>query len=686
VDTRFFKGDFLKNTIKIFFTFFLISFLTGCQLWLGESQGQEKISATKTETLFLAKENPPYLEDFIKKTPLDNFNFPEKVSQPQEGGRIRIRATTDPRLINLILSNDASANQVLNYVYDSLLTRDPESFEWLPWIAHSWEIKDIAFINGKPVEGFYDEKTKLFYPGQGMVSALTQDIKVLASNKFEVYGKTYYGKLEKLYHTTKILPTHGTSFAKILDKNLKRQSVFIFHLRDNVKWHDGYPLTIDDILFSFQIITNEHTDAGHLRNYYRDIQEVKKVGTHSIRFTYNKSYFLALSFCGGIPIIPKHRYYPERFKGDAKSLGDFFNSHPDNWKPIGNGPYIFKEWKRGQWIKLEKNPNYWAKKIGFPYFKSNQPYLDEIQFVVINNSNAALKELMSGNIDADFEITQELWYDQRTLTPNFLKQFARSQFLTPLYTYVGWNLNRPFFKDYRVRQALSHLIPKKKILDDIHKGLGQEVTGPFFINGPVYDHNIKPLAYNPSKARELLKEAGWIDHDGDGIRDKDGVPFVFEYLIHNAKEYHQKIADIIKESLEQAGIIMNIRVIDWSIFSQTVTERNFDAVRFAWGTGIDGDEFQIWHSSQSGKGGSNFISFADPEVDQILEECRNLFDPLERWKKYRKMHHILHKLQPYSFLFSFDTLAFYHRKFRGVKLYTRGANLNEWYIQEQEKQ
>jgi peptide/nickel transport system substrate-binding protein len=674
----------LKKSVFIF-VLWLMAGLCACQLKTGgqtEEKPVDRILKKTSEPRQMKDTEPARFEDFAKKAAADEFNFPEKSSEPQEGGRVRVRTTADPRLINLILSNDASANQVLGYVYDSLLTRDPETFEWLPWIAHTWEIRDIAFIGGKPVEGFYDEKTGVFYPGQGMVSALEKEIKPMGGNRFEIRGRTYAGKLEKMNYTARILPLTGPSVSKILPQNLKRQSVFIFHLRDGVAWHDGRPLSVEDVLFSFQIITNEHTDAGHLRNYYRDIEEVKKLDSHTLRFTYKKSYFLALSFCGGIPIIPRHRYYPERFKGDAKSLGSFFNSHPDNWKPVGNGPYIFREWKRGQWIKLSKNPNYWARKAGFPYFKSQQPYLDEIQFVVINNSNAALKELMSGNIDADFEITQELWHDQRTLSESFVEKFARARFLTPLYTYVGWNLERPYFKDYRVRQALSHLIPKKKILDEIHRGLGQEVTGPFFINGPVYDHSIDPLPYDPAKARELLRQAGWVDHDGDGIRDKDGIAFRFEYLIHNAKEYHQKIADIIKESLEQAGIIMNIRVIDWSIFSQTVTDRNFDAVRFAWGTGIDGDEFQIWHSSQSGKGGSNFISFADAEVDQILEECRNLFDPLERWKRYRRMHHILHRLQPYSFLFSFDTLAYYHRKFRGVKLYTRGPNLNEWYIEE----
>jgi peptide/nickel transport system substrate-binding protein len=407
---------------------------------------------------------------------------------------------------------------------------------------------------------------------------------------------------------------------------------------------------------------------------------VLKINSHLVQFRYKKPYFLSLSFCGGLPLIPVHRYQPEQFKGDEKSLAEYFNSHPDNWKPIGNGSYLFKEWKKSQVIILTKNKNYWAAKEKFPYFQKDQPYLDEIHYVIINNSNAALKELMSDNLDTDFDITQSIWEDPRTSSDSFNKKFARARYITPLYTYIGWNNKRPFFKDYRVRQAMTRLIPKEKILKEIHFGLGENVTGPFYSKGPIYDNSLPVQAYNTVLARKLLEEAGWVDHDGDGIRDKDGVKFEFEYLIHNAKEYHQKIADIIKESLEEAGIVMHIRMIDWTIFAQTVAERNFDAVRFAWGTGIDDDPFQIWHSSQIGGGGSNFISYSNPEVDQIIESGRNIFDPIRRWALFRRLHQILYQEQPYTFLFSLDALAIYHRKFRGVKFYSSGYNLNEWYI------
>ncbi len=631
--------------------------------------------------------------DYAKKVDEDLFNQPEikdpfsykeaidlAISQftpPKEGGEVKVRISTDPRMLSPIISNEAISNRIIGYVYDSLIIRDPEKFEWLPWLAHSWEIKDMALIDGKDTEGYYDPERNLFYPGNGEITALSGKIKKIAYNTYKVKNKIYKGKLKKLFYTTKIIPNTGKGY-KV--EKVKKHVVFLFYIRENIKWQDGFSFSVDDVLFSFNMINNPYTDAAHLRGYYRDIKSLKKIDNYTIKFLYNKPYFLSLSFCGGIPIIPKHRYNPAKFKGDTKSLAKYFNSHPDNWKPIGSGAYKFSKWEKGQYITLIKNHDYWARKAKLPYFKKEQPYLEKIRFIVISNRNTSLKELSGKNIDADFGIVPSMWKDSRTLSKNFTKNFARAKYIIPLYTQIGWNLDRPYFKDYRVRQALTYLIPKRKILKEIHKSLGKVVTGPFFTEGPVYDKKLKPLYYDPVKARRLLKEAGWVDHDGDGVRDKDGVKFQFEYLIHNAREYHQKIADIIKESLEEAGIIVNIRIIDWTVFAKTVNERNFDAVRFAWGTGIDGDPFQIWHSSQMERGGSNYIGYKNKEVDKILEDARNIFDPLKRWEKYRALHHIFYKEQPYSFLFSFYTLGFYNKKFRGVKFYSSGYNFSEWHI------
>jgi peptide/nickel transport system substrate-binding protein len=224
------------------------------------------------------------------------------------------------------------------------------------------------------------------------------------------------------------------------------------------------------------------------------------------------------------------------------------------------------------------------------------------------------------------------------------------------------------------------LIPREKILNDIHHGLGEIVTGPFFKYGPFCDPTVKPKQENLRRAELLLDAAGWIDHDGDGIRDRDGVPFEFDYVIHNMRDYHQKIADIIKESVERAGVRMNIRKLDWSVFVDTVQDQEFDAVRFAWGepSCIDTDPFQIWHSSQAEGRGSNYISFSDPEADRIIVEARRELDFKRRQRLLRRLHRLLAREQPYTFLFNFFSIYFYARKFRNVRFCVIGEDPYRW--------
>lgn len=647
------------------------------------------------------------LRDFIKKPVVDEFN--DRVSdagrknpQPKPGGQVTIRIPVDPKGLNPITDNDAQSQLIQSYLFDSLITRDPETLEWLPWIAVRWEERDrIILKNGNQLEGHIikeDEKEVLFAENLGKMIFGKHDIAQCDTLRNELTlkeGKKFTGIIKELQYTIELEPNPVNSRSILLSdialqenskekKAILKHSVYYFTIRNNVMWHDGTKFTLDDVLFSYHTIMNKYVDAAPLRTYYVDIKEVTKISDDTIKFVYGKSYFLSLSICGGMPIFPKHVYNPDQFSGDEEAFGKYFNQHEANRHPIGNSAYRFVSWDKGKNIIIEKVPDYWGSQCGFPYWKKEQPYLEKIIWTVINNKTASLKELQNENIDADFDIEPDIWFSGQTTSREFTSRFVRAEIIVPLYSYIGWNIDTPYFHDKRVRQAMSHLVPLDKIAQDIHHNLVIEVTGPFFVNGPVYDHSLKPYAYSLHEAKKLLREAGWLDHDGDGILDKDGIKFEFEYLIHNGRDYHQKIADIIKESIEQAGIKMLIRKIDWTIFSETVSDRKFDAVRFAWGTDIDGDQYQLWHSSQIGNRGSNFVGYRNSKVDKILEDAREIFDPEKRWALYRQLHHILYEDQPYTFLFCFKTLFFYNKKFQNVKLYCTqpGYNLREWYINE----
>jgi peptide/nickel transport system substrate-binding protein len=478
---------------------------------------------------------------------------------------------------------------------------------------------------------------------------------ITATDVYEsiVNGYIYETLIERDKESLKLKPLLAYKWVVSKDK-LK----YTFYIRKGIKWHDGEELTADDVIFSFQKIKDPKVDAPHLRNYYKDVEKVEKIDKYTVKFTYKKPYFLALEFCGGMPIVPKHIFE----KGD-------FNTHPNNRHPIGTGPYIFEKWETGREIVLKRNPNYWKKK----------PNIKKIIFKIITDDTVALQLLKRE--DLDLTGLRPIQFVRQTESKKFKKRFKKLKFYTPNYYYIGWNLRKPYFKDRRVREALTHLIDRETILNNILFGLGKITTGPFYYFSDAYDKDIKPYEYNPEKAKELLKEAGWIDSNNDGILDKDGIDFKFTFLISSASKFAEQLGIIIKEEFKKVGIIVEIKKLEWATFIQQIDERKFDAVTLGWSMGVEQDPYQIWHSSQAEQG-SNFVGFKNKRVDELIEKARTEFNPEKRNKMFKEIHRIIHYEQPYTFLFCSMGLVALHKRFQNTKVYNirPGFDITDWYV------
>ncbi len=438
---------------------------------------------------------------------------------------------------------------------------------------------------------------------------------------------------------------------------------FTFHLRPGIRWQDGKPVTVDDIIYSFERIMDPKVDSPHLRVYYQDILKVEKLDDLTVRFTYKRPYFMALEFCGGIPIVPKHLF----------DNGEDFNTHHLNRAPVGNGPYRFVAWETGKRIVLEKNDDYWA--IGV--LPNKVPEIKRISMEVIAEDTVALQVLKKGGLD--YAGLRPIQWVRQTDSEHFKEKFNKYEFNTPGYSFIGWNMTRPFFSDKRVRRAMTMLVNREDILQKLNFGLGRIVTGPFYIETKDYDPNVKPLPYDPMAAKKLLAEAGWKDHDGDGILDKDGKPFRFEFLIPSGRKFAERLATILKEDLQKVGIEMEIRRIEWAVFIKNLDERNFDAVTLSWVFGFEQDPYQVWHSSQAEKG-SNFVGFKNAEADRLIEKGRTEFDRDKRAALYRKLSDLIDDEQPYTFLFSSPSLVALQKRFTNVKVYPAGMDPLEWKV------
>jgi peptide/nickel transport system substrate-binding protein len=477
---------------------------------------------------------------------------------------------------------------------------------------------------------------------------------ITASDAVEstINGNNIYESLAKRdYESLEIVPQLAESW-EISDDKLK----YRFKLRENVKWHDGVPFTSEDVVFSYNTIMDPKVDTPHLRSYYQEILSVKALSKFEVEFTYARPYFLALEFCSGMPIVPKHLF----------DEGDF-NKNPYGRKPVGTGPYKFVKWETSSEIVIKKNEDYWGEK----------PEIQRIIFKIINDPTVTFQVLKRGDLDVS-GLTPIQW-DRQSNTKVFKDNFNKYKYFRPNYSFIGWNQNRPYFSDKNVRIAMTHLLNRELILNKILLDLGVVVTNPFYLNSPEYNKSIQPYEFNPEKAKLLLEKADWIDHNGDGIRDKNGVKFEFEFLLPSGSETGEKIATILKEELDKAGIVMNIRKTEWAVFTTRLNERKFDAVTLAWSMGVESDPYQIWSSTQM-ETGHNFVGFENKRADEIIIKARKEFDRQIRINYYREFAEIVHEEQPYTFLFCRMSTVAVGNRFRDVVVYPLGLNPLAWYV------
>lgn len=437
---------------------------------------------------------------------------------------------------------------------------------------------------------------------------------------------------------------------------------YTFHLRDDVHFSDGVPLTAHDLLFTHDLIMDEKNDTAHTRSSRNDIESVSVLDDYTIQYTMKKTFVYHLIVLGLSEIYPKHIY----------ATGEI-NNHPNARNPVGSGPYVFERWDTGQQIVLVRNENYWGPK---------QPIAKRI-WKLITDDNAAFQALERGDTDR-YLVKPDAW-NRKASKPAFEEKFNKYTPDSPIpgyfsrYNYIGWNMRKPQFSDKRVRRALCMLFDRQLVIDTVWGGLGTRITGSMFHKVPEYDQSIEPWPFDPAGAAALLDEAGWIDSDKDGIRDKDGIPFEFELTFASGVQEYDRLGAIYKEELERVGINVKLNPMEWATFQERVHKRNFDACMLAWITSIMIDGYSLWHSSQV-ESGVNYTGFMRDDVDTYLEDYRVEFDRDKRIVIAHKVHNILHDEQPYLFLYARPGLVAIDKRIHGTIEHTGGFDSLDWWV------
>jgi len=345
----------------------------------------------------------------------------------------------------------------------------------------------------------------------------------------------------------------------------------------------------------------------------------------------------------------------------------------------GQSIRLSEYWKKGEEVSLVRNEDYWGEK----------PAIRRIRIRFIKEDTAAIQALRRGEIDA-MAIPPQNWERDLKGDADVLREYNQSFYFRPAYYYIGWNAGRELFQSKKIRRALTQLLDIEDVIRVAYYGHGTQITGPQYFQSRQYNKNVKALAHDPEGAKKLLAEGGWADTDRDGVLDKNGKKFEFEFLITTQNPVAEKLATALKQAYAKVGIVVNLRQLEWGAFLEEMDQDKFDAVMLGWSWDWpEQDVYQIWHSSQIAERGSNRVKFNNPEADKLIEDARKEFDETKRNEMYHRLHEIVYDEQPYTFLFSPRVTFLTHKRLQGVQTYPQGihprAGFEWWVAKGQEK-
>jgi len=420
------------------------------------------------------------------------------------------------------------------------------------------------------------------------------------------------------------------------------QKTIIFKLKPNLKWADGKPLTSADVLWTWQAVTDDKNGSPYASDYQL-VKRAEAPDPLTFRVTYNEPFAPAMDSWAGLQILPKHLL-------EGQDLHTTSFTH----KPVGSSFYKLDSWTAGQNIQLSRNL---TSVLG-------PANIDKLVSRIIPDISAQFLELMADNIDSmGLDPTQFSRIvparPKLNQTLNLYKELGSG------YTYLGFNLKRKPFDDVRVRKAINYAIDKQEIIDGVYLGLGINIASPYKPGTRWSNPDLINYAYDPEKAKGLLKEAGFVTNN-DGILVREGKPLSFEILTNQNKE-REKSAVLIQRRLKAIGIQVTIRPLEWASFiSNFIKKGDFDVVILGWGLGLDPDQFNIWHSSEQGGDKFNFIGYSNPTVDKLLVQGRMELNPDKRQTIYHTFAKELLEDSPIVYLSAGYGLSAIHKRMKGI--------------------
>ena len=374
---------------------------------------------------------------------------------------------------------------------------------------------------------------------------------------------------------------------------------WVFHLRQGVKFHDGSPLTANDVKYTYESVIDPSLNSP-LRSFYLSVDKVDATDPNTVTFTLKDTFAPFLSYMD-LGIVPQA-------SGTKPDFGT---------RPVGTGPFKVDTWNTGDSIDLS----------AFDGFYAGRANLDRVRVKVVPDNSARVVALESGDVD----------FVQSPLSPQDVSREQSAAKLkvdrTPAagYTYVNLNTADPILSDKMVRQALSHLVNKQQIIDTIYKGIGQPANGPIVPGMWAYSADVPSYDYSPDKARQLLDDAGW-KAGADGIRTKDGQKLSLVVRTHSEDPDRKQLIQVLQSEFQNVGIDASTNTVEFPAFFQDVQDGKYQVGVIGWLNLSDPDRATFRQFTTDGS--ANYGKYRNDQVDSLLKQARMTLDQTKAKQLY----------------------------------------------------
>jgi peptide/nickel transport system substrate-binding protein len=409
-------------------------------------------------------------------------------------------------------------------------------------------------------------------------------------------------------------PLYETLAGRLAKSWSSKDQTLTIVLRDDVKFHDGTPFTSADVKATLEAILNPANATSNFRESLSTLNGIDTPDAHTVVLHWSRPYFLAdYTVLNAVPILPAHA-----LKGEWDTL-------PIHRAPIGTGPFRFEKWEPGSSISYVKF--------------DDRAHVNRIVFRIVKDDIAARTSWERSEFDVFPRMSPVDW-KALSKTPWAKREKTDDN----AYVWLGFNQRLPQFRDVNTRIALAMLFPYSLVDETVTLGVEPRTTCPYFA-AESCDSSVTPIAYDPADAKKKLEEVGWKLKDG--TLERDGVKLSFTFVIASQSARMTKTLPLYLDVLKSVGIDAHIETVDISAYMSRVRPHDFDAIALSWSSQDEAqDNFANFHSDAA----SNFVGYANPEVDTLLEQIRVTADDTIRHGLEREVHRRIYADQAYLFL------------------------------------